>query len=219
MARTKQNRQKPNTDETELDLKKSTVEEKQEDTTTEVTPIVEEQVKEQQVDTPVKVTPKKEEQVKEKVSKQVFGINSLVSLADVQFLEKKDGYKQVIDFVTEFTNKGKKIPADKYSFYLNILTLINNEDYNKFKDGFALLHRLFLIEKDNKLEVLNLLSEDYLWTFGSKSKTGYNILIEMLSQLANVRESHQKLKQVNVKNFFKYLNNTGIRNLTKFYNL
>jgi len=137
----------------------------------------------------------------------------------MEFAELDSSYSKVVNIIADYNSSKVKGPAAKYNLYLQLVTLMNNVSHQDFVKNITMLNRLFVVERDNLLNVLNLVAEDYKWSYGAKSKIGFNTIVEMLSTLAKPETRAKKLKQVQVKNIFKYLNDAGVRNLTKYYRL
>lgn len=113
----------------------------------------------------------------------------------------------------------KTTVSAKYTLSLAIKKLINEPDYNKFKAGFNVLNKFFMADDGKYLGQVFHASDDLHWKFGTNSKLFHNLIIEMLNRLSNPSTRADELRKLNVSNIFKYLDENGVRNLTRFYQL
>lgn len=108
--------------------------------------------------------------------------------------------------------------SSRFSLYKDIVSIINNADYGIFKGNMDVLSRALAVS-DPRVSEVKLMSYDYLWTFGSTSKLAYQLLVKVITMLANPSTRAEKLKAVSVGGVFKYLDQTGISNLSRYYDL
>lgn len=113
----------------------------------------------------------------------------------------------------------KAIANANYALYSSLLNVINEPNNSKFRSNFDFINKLFVKYGDVELSPIRLSRCDYQWSKGAKHRDNYNLLIEVINTLANPKTRPLNKKKLNVEAILKFLDASGMRNITSYYNL
>ena len=176
-------------------------------------------------------TPKVEEPVEKEVTEpdvdficQSELCNDLVKFVNdsksIDIKNVTDILGSIDNYITVAKNSDKKtIMSYRYSLYLIIRGALENKDYNLFKQNLNLLNKAFIIDKSGLFNPVALLTDDYLWNYGSGSRVAFQLTITAISRLANVSTRKETLKIVDIRSILKYFNADASNNIIRYYNL
>jgi len=116
-------------------------------------------------------------------------------------------------------NNKSTILSNKYSLYLTIRNMIENENYSLFKQKMDILNIAFISDKTGLFNPVALLKDDYLWSYGSGSRVAYQLTITAISRLSKISERSKNLKLVDIRSILKYYNITASNNIIRYYDL
>lgn len=119
------------------------------------------------------------------------------------------------------TTKGNKrtLVSLRFELFNNIKNVIETNDYDKFKQQFDFVNAMFRVNPDEVFSHTSLIMFDYLWEFGADSKLAYQQITKVIETLANPKTRKQQIGKISVEHIFKYVSPTGVKNLTKYYDL
>jgi len=150
-------------------------------------------------------------------------VNHLKSFEEIKEFHKGNS---VVDHTISVIERYLNLPANtepqvevatKYDFCVELRNVINTVDYNHFKQNFDIINRMFMIAGDGKFSEVALLKFDYHWTFGNESKLAFQIISEVIHTLADISTRDVNKGTIHVPSMFKYLTDTGISNITRYY--
>jgi len=118
----------------------------------------------------------------------------------------KEAYKEIVD--------PDKIANLNYSFYIELNKFLQDKDYSKFKKKMDFLTTIFKLEKDKRMNELNLVRYDYLWKGDAISKLSYQAIITSIVSIAvegnfnsiDKDKLASKLPKDTASRFFRYFN-------------